>query len=78
MAQKKPTLMRSIGRFFGHVVQGAKADVDEPGKKRVEIRREVQEETRDAPPEMGGGKMTIRRTTIEEVELRREPPDSAG
>lgn len=75
MAAKKPNLMRSLGRFFGHVVQGAKTDVDErEPNKRVEVRREVEEETRDAPAELGGGKMTVRRTTVEEIEIRPPQP----
>jgi hypothetical protein len=60
----KKSLMRNLGEFFGHIIQGAKTD---PAKKPVEphakeIRRQVEEEDR--------GDMILRRTTIEEVEFK--------
>jgi len=55
---RKP-LMRSLGEFFGHIIKGAKTD---PAKKV--IRKEVEEERREDG-------MILRRTTIEEVEVRR-------
>lgn len=63
------SLMRSLGEFVGHIVRGAMTPVDPP-KQRREVKREVQEEVRDAP----GGKITLRRTTIEEVEF--EPDEN--
>jgi len=57
--------MRSLGEFFGHIARGVKADV-KPAKPQ-EVRRTVEEETRDTPQ----GKVTLRRTTIEEVEIRK-------
>jgi hypothetical protein len=51
-------LMRSLGEFFGHIVKAVRAD---PGRKVV--RHEVEEEQR--------GDLTLRRTTIEEVEVRK-------
>jgi hypothetical protein len=59
---KKP-LMRSLGEFFGHIFQGIRTD---PAKKV--IRREVQEQRRD---DLGSG-VILRRTTIEEVELKKK------
>lgn len=52
-------LMRSLGEFFGHIVKAVRTDP----KRRV-IRREVEEEQR--------GDITLRRTTIEEVEINAE------
>ena len=57
--------MRSIGEFFGHIAHGAAAPIEPP------VRRKVEEETRDTP----AGKITLRRTTIEEVRI--EPPPRA-
>lgn len=55
------SLMRSLGEFFGHIARGVKTD---PAKKVV--RKNVEEERR--------GNVTLRRTTIEEIEVRKEPP----
>ncbi len=54
------TLMRSLGEFFGHVAKGVKTD---PTKKVV--RKEVEVEERDTPE----GKVVLRRTIVEEVEV---------
>lgn len=61
MADK--SLMRSIGEFFGHVKRAVKSPA--PKGERIEIRREVETEERDTPR----GKVTLRRTTIEEIEV---------
>ena len=60
--------MRSLGEFVGHIVHSVKADVDP--SRRV-IRHEVEEETR----EVGDQKVTLRRTTIEEIEI--DPADAS-
>lgn len=58
--------MRSLGEFVGHIAHAVKAP---PSKgERREVRREVELDERDTPQ----GKVTLRRTTIEEIEL---PPD---
>jgi hypothetical protein len=57
---KKP-LMRNLGEFFGHIAKAVRTD---PAKRVV--RTDVQEERRD--------NMVLRRTTIEEIEIR---PDDA-
>lgn len=53
--------MRSLGEFFGHIVKGVKTN---PNKKVV--KKTVEEEKK--------GNVTLRRTTIEEIEIsaRRE------
>jgi hypothetical protein len=62
------SLMRSLGEFFGNIARGVTADVGK--SKPHETRRTVEEETRDTPQ----GKITLRRTTIEEVEIKK--PDA--
>lgn len=59
--RKDPPLARSIGAFFGHIVD---AIVSDPSKapERVEVRKETTEETR-------ADGVTLRRTVIEEVVL---------
>jgi hypothetical protein len=79
--EDRPSLMRSLGLFFGHVADGIRAKpgadseteasaTTERDARRIEVDRRVEEEQRDG--------MIIRRTTIEEVELpaSRPPPDS--
>jgi len=58
--------MRSLGEFFGHIVQGARKPISPAGV----VSREVEEETRAVP----GGSVVLRRTTIEEVEMRPGEP----
>lgn len=74
-ANKKPTkpLMRSLGEFFGYIVKAVKTDprprkLEQDQSQRREVRRTVEEEQR--------GDMVLRRTTIEEVEIKRK--DSAN
>jgi len=57
MTAQRKSLMRSLGEFFGHIVRGVKHN---PDKKTV--RTTVEEEQRDG--------VTLRRTTIEEIEFR--------
>jgi hypothetical protein len=64
--------MRSLGEFFGHIVQGIKTDV-EPAKKTV-TRQTVEEESRQTPE----GTVILRRTIIEEVEVPKKPSGDAG
>jgi hypothetical protein len=51
--------MRSLGEFFGHIAKGLRTDP----RKKV-IKKTVEEEQRD--------NLVLRRTTIEEVEVRRD------
>ena len=57
-SENKP-LMRSLGEFVGHIVRAVKR---EPGGKRVVLNKTTQQEHR--------GNITLRRTTVEEIELR--------
>lgn len=69
--QKKKPLMRLLGEFVGHIAHGVKADpATGRGTSSVkhEVKREVSEETHETPQ----GKVVLRRTTIEEIEMR--PP----
>ncbi len=56
-----PSLMRNLGSFFGHIIKGVKTD---PAREKTTVRRTVEEEKR--------GDVVLRRTTIEEVEIRRD------
>ena len=51
--------MRNLGAFFGHIVKAVKTD---PREKKTVVRKSVEEETH--------GDITLRRTTIEEVEFK--------
>ncbi len=68
------SLMRSLGEFFGHIARGIKTPVNAPpppSPTRREVKREIEEETRETPT----GKMTLRRTTIEEVVIHPSPDE---
>ncbi len=56
--EQKP-LMRCLGEFFGNIAKGVKTDPAE-GKRR-EVARHVEETTE--------GDVTLRRTTIDEIEI---------
>jgi hypothetical protein len=64
MPNRNKTLMRSLGEFVGHIWHGVTTN---PRKKT--IRKTVEEEDRDG--------VTLRRTTIEEIEIRRPTRDDA-
>lgn len=78
----RPGLIRSLGQFFGHIVQGVKsepggqaqtpADTGAPSQSVV-IRHEVDERTLPTT----SGVVRLRRTVIDEVELDRDgvPPE---
>lgn len=71
---KKKPLMRLLGEFVGHVAQGVKADPSKPSQPPAsgtvhEVRRETTEEVKETKQ----GQVVLRRTTIEEVVLPREP-----
>lgn len=69
--------MRSLGQFFGHIGRGitspvgggAGAGEGEAAGGPKTVRREVQEESATLAD---GRKVTLRRTTIDEVEVREE------
>jgi len=58
-APRKP-LMRCLGEFFGNIAQGIRTNPDE-ASTRQEVSRTVEERV--------DGDMTLRRTTIDEIEI---------
>ncbi|MBX3359700.1 MAG: hypothetical protein KF745_14870 [Phycisphaeraceae bacterium] len=67
----RKSIARSLGEFFGHIIKGAGADVS---RDRKVVSQKVEEQTKDTPE----GKVTLRRTTIEEVELHRSREKDLG
>ena len=61
-------LMRSLGLFVGHLFRAATAD-----PRRQVVSRTVEESNQETPQ----GHVTLRRTTIEEVEVH-PPPRASG
>ena len=59
----KPSLMRNLGRFVGAIGKAVKSDPS--ASKTVEVNRTTETETRETER----GTVTVRRTTIEEIEL---------
>jgi hypothetical protein len=69
--RNKKTLMRSLGEFFGHIVKAAKTDPAsdlESGPKRKQVVRKTTAEEKQ-------GNVVLRRTTIEEIEVRKDDHD---
>ncbi|MEO1716096.1 MAG: hypothetical protein AAFR76_03195 [Planctomycetota bacterium] len=61
MGAKKPTLMRSLGRFVGEIGKAVRG----PTKQSAEVSRTTESETRETDQ----GTVTLRRTTVEEIEV---------
>lgn len=64
--------MRSLGQFVGHLTSAVKsdptkADTAKNGGEKREVRREVEEREETGPD---GRKVTLRRTTVEEIEIQ--------
>ena len=62
--QKKKPLMRCLGEFFGDIAQGVKTN-PEAASNRTEVNRTVEQHTTEDG-------VILRRTTIDEVEVRNE------
>ena len=60
-AEHNKPLMRCLGEFVGHIVRAVKSDV-----QTHEVNKTIEEKT--------DGKMTLRRTTIDEIEIHGEEP----
>jgi len=58
MAEERKSLMRCLGEFTGHIVRGIRTPASGP---RQEVGRSIEERTE--------GGVTLRRTTIDEIEL---------
>ena len=56
---KKTSLIRNLGAFFGHIVKAVKTDLS---TTKTVVRKTVEEEEH--------GDITLRRTTIEEIEFK--------
>ena len=61
--EKDKSLMRCLGEFFGHLTNALRSN-----KKTREVNRTVEEKI--------DGNVTLRRTTIEEIEIKQEDPSS--
>lgn len=61
----KKSLARSLGEFLGHIWHGVKSDPS--GAERKVVRHEVEEQQEQT----ADGRVTLRRTTIEEIEIRK-------
>ncbi len=61
-------VMRNLGKFVGAIWHGVKADPDVH-----KVRREVEESVE----EHDGKKVIVRRTTIEEIEVRDDTDDKS-
>ncbi|MFK7758875.1 MAG: hypothetical protein AB8C13_02885 [Phycisphaerales bacterium] len=60
-------ISRAIGRFFGHIWHSTTTPV-ETDSQRTEVSRTTQEEQ----GELNGQKVILRKTTIEEIEVRND------
>ncbi len=82
-APKPKSIMRSLGEFFGHIAHAVKTDPAAPNKPcgsgvrgadddAHSTRRVVSSSTHEEPATTGadGQSVILRRTTIEEIEVR--------
>lgn len=68
----KKTLSRSLGEFFGHIWKGVQEPVEGAGphpEKQI-LRQETTEQVRETEQ----GKVIVRRTVVEELEIPTPPP----
>ena len=65
---KKP-LMRNLGEFFGHIIKAVRTDPASEKQKTV-VRRTVEEQEAED--------VILRRTTIEEIEIKRANDHADG
>jgi len=62
--KKNKSLMRNIGSFFGHIAKAVRTD---PAIDKKVVSKTVEEEKK--------GDITLRRTTIEEIEISSKSKD---
>ena len=67
---KDISVTRAVGRFFGHIWGATTKPIadDDPKESTQVISHEVQE----AASDIDGKKVVLRRTTIDEIEVREE------
>ncbi len=65
MPESKDNIVRNIGKFTGEIWRAIKSPVPTSSKETHEVRRTVETEERQTDK----GKVTLRRTTIEEIEV---------
>ncbi len=65
---ERKSLMRNLGEFVGHIWRGVRTNPrTSPSREKRVLRREVEEKPLEGPD----GRVTLRRTTIEEIEIDR-------
>ncbi|MCA9275089.1 MAG: hypothetical protein KDA29_03605 [Phycisphaerales bacterium] len=65
---KDISISRAVGQFFGHLWGATTKPVAKDQPQRHEVKRETQE----SEGEINGQKVVLRRTTIEEVEFKKD------
>ncbi len=66
MPDSKDSIVRNIGKFTGEIWRAIKSPVPTSSKETHEVRRTVETDVQETDE----GKVTLRRTTIEEIESR--------
>jgi hypothetical protein len=64
-SDKDIPISRAIGRFFGHLWHATTKPVDPDSRSTI-----ISQTTEEADAEIQGQKVTLRRTTIEEIEVQ--------
>ena len=68
MAEKNDSIVRNIGKFTGEIWRAIKSPVPASTKETHEVRRTVETDVQ----ETDDGKVTLRRTTIEEIVIHKQ------
>ena len=68
MAESKDSLVRNIGKFTGEIWRAIKSPLPTSPKETHEVSRTVETDVQ----ETDAGKVTLRRTTVEEIEVTKQ------
>ena len=68
MPDSNDSIVRNIGKFTGEIWRAIKSPVPTSSKETHEVRRTVETDVQ----ETDDGKVTLRRTTIEEIEIHKQ------
>jgi len=68
MSESKDNIVRNIGKFTGEIWRAIKSPVPTSSNETHEVRRTVETDVQETDE----GKVTLRRTTVEEIEIHKQ------
>lgn len=73
-SKDKKSLSRSLGEFFGHIWKGVQEPVEGDMPAHTHEKQILRQETIEQVRETEQGKVIVRRTVVEELEIPTPPP----